>query len=59
MTTTPDPLTGLFPTGRELTDYRDTDGYALTPEPAPGAPGPVAWTLARLGYSTRDDEKAA
>jgi hypothetical protein len=32
--TTKDPLTGPFPTGRELTDYSDTEGYAKTADPA-------------------------
>lgn len=56
---TTDPLSLPPMTSTRLTDYRDTDGYALPPVVAPGAPGSVAWTLARLGYSTRDDEKAA
>lgn len=57
--TTPDPLTGLFPTGRELTDYREMPGYAKRAADVPaGSPGAVARTLDRL-YSTRDDEKAA
>ena len=54
---TTDPLSLPPMTSTRLTDYRDTDGYALTPEVAPGAPGSVAWTLARLGR-TRDDEAA-
>lgn len=59
MTTTPE-LTGLFPTGRELTDYREMPGYAKrAADVPPGSPGAVARTMARLGYSTRDDEKAA
>ena len=59
MTTTQDPLTGLFPTGRELTDYRSDPGYAIrAADVPPGSPGTVARTMARLGY-TRDDEKAA
>lgn len=59
MTTTPDPLTGLFPTGRELTDYREMPGYAKRAADVPAdSPGAVAWTMARLGY-TCDDEKVA
>ena len=60
MTTTPDPLTGPFPTGRELTDYREMPGYAILPRlHQPERPSAVADALSRLGYSTRDDEKAA
>lgn len=31
--TTNDPLTGPFPTGRELCDYSKTEGYATTADP--------------------------
>ena len=55
---TTDPLSLPPMTSTRLTDYRDQPGYALSPVVAPGAPGSVAWTLARLGYSTRDDEAA-
>ena len=48
MTTTPDPLTGLFPTGRELTDYRDSDGYAIFLPDVPEGSCAVAGALARL-----------
>ena len=59
MTTTRDPLTGLFPTGRELTDYREMPGYAKRAADVPaGSPGAVARTMARLGYPC-DNEKAA
>lgn len=50
---TTDLLAGPFMTSTRLIDYRDTDGYALTPVVGPGAPGPVAWTLARLERKAR------
>jgi len=34
MSTTADPLAGPFLTGRELTDYSDTEGYAILPSVA-------------------------
>lgn len=60
MTTTPDPLTGLFPAGRELTDYSGQPGYAILPRlHLPERPSAVADALARLGYTRDDDRRAA
>lgn len=48
MTTSPDPLTGLFPTGRELTDYREMPGYAKRAADAPEGTSATAYALTRL-----------
>lgn len=55
---TSDPLTGPFPTGQQLTDFRNLPGYAIEVALSDSCCSTaVAWTLNRL-YSTRD-EKAA
>lgn len=51
--TSPDPLSGPFPTSADLTGYSDEPGYGIPPRDVASGYDFTARVLARLGLTER------